>query len=208
MAVPTGMWVILAVGLVLLVAAAVADRRSRRRAEAADATALTGRPPAMSRDLCALIDELVTAEHLTVSATLASAAAATHTSPDGTPTAVLQEARVIVCPEPLDGARVIQALLIGCPDAGDLAVIAPTFDEFALGVVLANHLHGPSHVVPLIADDADRDAVTTALESRPTSLQAIRSGWLPVEMWGAARLVVADEISTTLVPGGDSQSGE
>ncbi|MDN6799323.1 MAG: hypothetical protein L0L50_08475, partial [Propionibacterium sp.] len=78
MAVPTGMWVILAVGLVLLVAAAVADRRSRRRAEAADATAPTGRPPAMSRDLCARLDELLAADHLTISATLASAAAATH----------------------------------------------------------------------------------------------------------------------------------
>ena len=206
MAVPTGMWVILAVGLVLLVAAAVADRRSRRRAEAADATAPTGRPPAMSRDLCARLDELLAADHLTISATLASAAAATHTSPDGTPTAVLQEARVIVCPEPLDGARVIQALLVGNPDGSDLVIMAPSFDEFALGVALANHLHGPSHVVPLIADEADRDAVSAALESSPTSLQAIRSGWLPVEVWGEARLVVADEISTTLVAGKDSQA--
>lgn len=206
MAVPTGMWVILAVGLVLLVAAAAADRRSRRRAEAAADTP-DGRPPAMSRDLCTRLDELLAAGHLTVSARIASAAAATHTSPDGTPTAVLQEARVVVCPEPLDGARVIQALLVGNPDASDLVIMAPSFDEFALGVALANHLHGPSHVVPVIAEEADRGAVTAALGSTPTSLQAIRSGWLPVEMWGAARLVVADEISTTLVAGKDAQAG-
>ncbi|AXE37982.1 hypothetical protein [Acidipropionibacterium virtanenii] len=207
MQIPAGMWVILAVGLVLLIVAALADRRSRRHAEAQDAATPAGRPPAMSRDLCTRLDELMAGDHLTISATLASAAAATHTSPDGTPTAVVEDARVIVCPDALEGARVIQAVLIGNPDAKDLAVLAPSFDEFALGVILANHLHGQSHVIPVIADEDDRDAVTSALGSSQTSLQAIRSGWLPTEVWGLARLVVSDEISTTLVAEVDLQAG-
>lgn len=207
MQIPAGLWVILAVGMVLLVAAALADRRSRRRAEADDPT-ISGSLPAMSRDLCTRLDELMTGDHTTISARLASTAAATHTSPDGAPTAVLEDARIIVCPEPLDGARVIQAVLIGNPDAKDLAILAPSFDEFALGVVLANHLHGPSHVIPVIAGEDDQEAVTSALGSTPTSLQAIRSGWLPAAIWGAARLIVADEISTTLVPRPDPRTGK
>lgn len=200
MEVPAGMWVILVLGVVLLVAAAVADRRSRRRAEAERGIAPDRRLPPMSRDLCDRLDRMLAGDRLALEARLASEQAATHLSPDGTPTAVLENPRVIVCPEPLEGARLIQAILIGNPDGADLTIMAPSFDEFALGVVLANHLNGPHKVIPVIADASAQEATTSALGSEPTSLQAIRSGWLPAEVWPRAPLVISDEISTTVVP--------
>ncbi len=201
MAVPTGMWVILAVGLALLVVAALADRRSRLRAEAELSALPQGRRlPRMSQDLCRHIDQLLASDRLSIGARLADHRAASHLSPDGIPTAVLENARVIVCPEPLDGARLIQAVLRGDPDQGDLVIVAPAFDEFALGVALANHLHGPRSVVPIITPPEDCTRIAEFLESTPTTLSGIRSGWLPAQVWGRARLVVGDEVSTTLVP--------
>lgn len=200
MELPAGMWVILAVGLVLLATAAVADRRSRRRAEAEQGIAPDRRIPRMSRALCDHLDEVLAGGRLALEASLASVQAATHLSPDGTPTAVLENPRVIVCPEPLDGARLIQAILMGNPDGADLVIMAPSFDEFALGVVLANHLHGPHKVVPVAAGAEQQEATTSALGSVPTSLQGIRSGWLPAEVWPRASLVISDQISTTVAP--------
>lgn len=205
MEVPAGMWVILAVGLVLLVVAAVADRRSRRRAEAEQGIAPGRRVPPMSRDLCNRLDQMLAGDRLVLEARLASAQAATHLSPDGTPTAVLENPRIIVCSEPLEGARLVQAILMGNPDGADLTIMAPSFDEFALGVVLANHLNGPHKVIPVVAGTSDQEATTSALGSAPTSLQGIRGGWLPAEVWPRAPLVISDEISTTVVPPPDEQ---
>lgn len=201
MAAPIGMWVIIALGLTLLIVAALIDRRSRLRAEAELAALPQGRRlPRMTQDLCRHIDELLEPDRLSVPASLADRRAASHLSPDNLPTAVLEEAAVIVCPEPLEGARLIQAILRGNPDQGDLAIVAPSFDEFALGVALANHLHGTRAVVPIIAPPEDCTRIAEFLGSTPTALAGIRSGWLPAEVWGRARLVVGDTVSTTFVP--------
>lgn len=201
MAVPVGMWVILGIGLVALLVAALADRRSRLHAEAEMAALPSGRRLArMSQNLCTHLDALLEAEHLTIPARLADPRAASHLSPEDVPTAVLEHARVITCPEPLDGARLIQAILMGDPDQGDLAIVTPALDEFALGVVLANHLHGSRAVVPIIATPEECAQITQALSSTATTTAGIRSGWLPAEVWAHAELVVSDAISTTLLP--------
>lgn len=201
MAVPVGMWVILTVGLVLLTLAAIADRRSRRRAEA-ELTALPHgrRLPRMSQDLCAHVDELLGGGALTIGAQLADRRAASHLSPDGSPTAVLENVTVVTCPEPLNGARLIQALLVANPDQSDLAVVTTGLDDFALGVALANHLQGPRAVVPVIATAEDCAHITDALGSTAATTAGIRSGWMPAPVWGHARLLVSDALSTTVVP--------
>lgn len=201
MAAPTGMWVILTVGLALLTIAAIADRCSRLRAEAELSALPRGqRLPRMSKDLCAHIDDLLDADAITVSAQLADRRAASHLSPDATPTAILEDARVVVCPEPLNGARLIQALLIANPDQKDLAIIVTGLDDFALGVALANHLQGTRAVVPIIATPGGCARIAEALGSITTTTADIRSGWLPAPIWGSARLLLSDAISTTLVP--------
>jgi hypothetical protein len=207
MAVPIGMWVILAVGLALLIIAAIVDRRSRLRAEAELSALPQGRRlPRMSQDLCAHIDELLDAGALTVGAHLADDRAASHLSPDAAPTAVLEDARVVVCPEPLNGARLIQALLIADPDQGNLAIVTTDLDDFALGVALANHLQGPRAVVPVLATSEDCARITDTLASTATTTAGIRSGWLPAPVWGRAKLLLSDAVSTTVVPAPDKPS--
>ncbi|WP_257477018.1 hypothetical protein [Acidipropionibacterium jensenii] len=201
MTAPVGMWVILGAGLALLVIAALADRRSRLRAEAELSALPHGRRlPRMSQELCSHVDEILADDHLSIGARLVDRRAASQLSPDDEPTAILEDARVIICPEPLDGARIIQAILMGCPDRADLAIVCPEIDDFALGVALANHLHGARAVVPIIADPADCAQIAETLGSTPTTRAAIRSGWLPAEVWGRAHLVISDALSTTVVP--------
>ncbi|WP_130866163.1 hypothetical protein [Acidipropionibacterium timonense] len=208
--VPTGMWVILAIGVGVLLVAALADRRSARPAsgtvtlEPGTATDPRALPP-MTQDLCDEVDELITQPGtVTVEAPLADPRCATHRAPDGRPTSVVRRPAVIVLVDPLEGARMAQAILRGAPRSRPLVVVAPRIDEFAAGVLVVNDVHGSLDITPLTADDDAHAAIRSCAGAQEVRGADLRRGWLPAPAWGQCALVLSDGISSTVVPVDDS----
>jgi hypothetical protein len=199
-----GVIVILVVGLIILLIAALGDRAARLRAEgspggvedpqfvtASDLNTQTRKPTTLSpdqeRDLLAAMD----APDTTVLATvLAADVFATHT---GVRT-VVDDPVVLICAEPLSNARDLFRVLGRAASAGwNLVVAAPGFTPAVLEELLANFWAGNVFVQPLVgATEQDLSDLAAAVGAPVTASIDLKADDVTDANFGhAARLVAS-----------------
>lgn len=215
---------VLAIGVPLLVVAAVVDRTARRRAEAelaappdrgipgldaslSGAPAYVGVEDAVSRrvDMASLTAEQE--HHLTaqlrdaveVPAGWPDARFATHSSPDR---ALLHDPLVLCVLDTVGSIRELVTPLDLANRAGrPFVVVAPHIDADTLETLLANRLVLRSAQLAVVAAVAHVKAIAAAVGAQPTTQVDLQSGWLPAEVWGRSEIFLTDAATTLIRPG-------
>ncbi|MBO1030778.1 hypothetical protein IPV09_05435 [Tessaracoccus sp. SD287] len=215
-----GVVIILVVGITLLVVAALADWRSRRRLDAALQQA-PDRGPAMadapvprylpepspderprlhpltSQEQADLNAELATDQLRTVAATLADARLATTTDPQR---AIIRGPLVMVCPEGVGSLReVLDTLNRASQQKSGIVLVAPSFDAEVLDVMSINVDRGILEALPLRADEDTCAQIAGLTGATGVPRADLQAGYLPHSVYGRALLVVAGLDQTVLV---------
>lgn len=215
-----GVVIILVVGITLLVVAALADWRSRRRLDAAlqqapdrghamaDAPVPRYLPepspderprrhPLTSQEQSDLDAEMATDQLRTVTATLADARLATTTDPQR---AIIRGPLVMVCPEGIGSLReVLDTLNRASQQKSGIVLVAPSFDAEVLDVMSINVDRGILEALPLRADEDTCAQIAGLTGATGVPRADLQAGYLPHSVYGRALLVVAGLDQTVLV---------
>jgi len=197
-----GVIIILVVGLVALAIAALADRRTRRLGEGADApdtdqdpTYLTasqlqrvsvGRPPIDAATQTSLSGATELALHL------ASPDFATHDEHRS----VAADTRVLVCDETVETVRETLPIWAMLPPTQAVTLVAPGFAPEVLEVLAANLASGTRPVQPIIGDAPLRAQIAGLTGATPQPRSELQAGGVPVTALGHAALIVASASET------------
>ena len=204
----TGFWLILGIGLMLLVAAALADRAARVAAERkamappdrdlpgldAEAPPPTyvpepdaGPRPGLDAAAQAVLDaQLARTDRLGL--TLADPGLATHGA-----RAIVEGATVLVC---LDGVtelrEILQSLERALEEHAPIVLAAPSFDESTLRTLVVNATAGK--LVPVALTGSAETLADLAARTGATGVPRVdlRSGFVPRAVYGTAARLVAD----------------
>lgn len=215
-----GVVIIIVGGIVLLAIAALADRRSRQRLEAA-MTEAPDRGPAMAeapvptyiapptaderparhplteQEQAALAEDLDTDQTHTVEATLADERLATTSEPQR---AILRGPLVMVCPEGVGSVReVLDTLERSAQQKSGIVLAAPSFDAEVLDMMSVNADRGTLESLPLLASAEVCTRIAELTGATGVSRADLQAGYLPHSVYGRALLVVAGLDQTVLV---------
>ncbi|MDA8440041.1 MAG: hypothetical protein M0Z51_14435 [Propionibacterium sp.] len=195
----------LAIGLVLLVIAAIHDRRARLRAErveiAPDDNPSPDAPPGrrylrlvaapFTADERARVEQwrgLTTTQR--IEASLADPRLATHLAP---PTCIVHDAVVLVCEGPITEVREVMGVCQRTLDAGrTLLLVAPECGDAVVEMLAVNLHAGSLASCVAIASDAARVRVRELTGAAGVPASDLRSGYLPQGVFGRADQVVCD----------------
>ena len=195
----------LTIGLVLLVVAALHDRRTRLRAARVEiAAGDEPSPSSAGRRYVRLVAAPFTAEERArveqwqardathkVDATLADAALATHLDPA---TCIVHDAIVLVCEGPVSDVREVLGTCQRALDAGRALLLVTPECASAVVEMLAVNLHAGSLAgCVAIAGDAARARICAATGAASVPASDLRSGFLPPSVFGRAERVVCDD---------------
>lgn len=210
---------ILVIGVALVVAAAVADRRANakndtsRQLARADQSGPAASPTYISSDQLldqappaavftpdqerALAAQLATATTTRIDTKLAAPTLATHTGGR----AILNNPRVLVCGDQIGQIRELLPILSAAhADRQPLVIAAPAIDADTLQTIIANKLAGTIEVaVVLGGDEALRD-LTAATGSPLTSLRERQAGGITTTQLGRPARFVADPEHSWIIP--------
>lgn len=216
---------ILVVGIALVIAATLADRRNALRAateqqgQSVDDTgarpeldAPTGPPAYITTDQLldraplatrftpdeerALAAQLAASSTTKVACRLAAPTLATHT---GT-RALLDQPAVLVCGDTINQFRELVALLAAASaDRVPLVIAAPKIDAETLQTVIANKLGGTVAVAVVLGDDQALTELATAAGSPVHSLADRQSGAAGLRGLGRPARIVADPDATWVI---------
>lgn len=218
------MTLILVIGVALVAAAMIADRRSaiaasgqtpsRPRVLPSEANEPPLEPPGyitsallldqaprparlnpdQERELAAQLQANSTRQ---VACRLAAETLATHT---GT-RAVLDQPAVLVCSDPIAQFRELMLLLAGAAaDRVPIVIAAPAIDADALQTLIANRLAGTLNVAVVVGDNPALADLAEASGSPLTRIRQRQSGEVSVRALGRPARVVATQDSTWVIP--------
>lgn len=106
--------------------------------------------------------------------------------------AVLTDARVLVCGEPVESLRSLLGFLErSARDGRACVVLAPRLDPTVLRTLEVNTIQRRLDVVVVLADDVVRGAACAATGARPVETTDLQAGWLPAEALGSCALWVS-----------------
>lgn len=215
---------ILVIGLALVVAAALADRRSALRAAPGRPSAgqypmpalhtidpaeepsyitstelLRQAPPARAlapQQERELTTQLAAASTITVTCGLAAPSLATHTGER----AILDRPAVLVCPDTISQLRELTALLAQASQRHQaLLVAAPALDAETLRTLIANKLAGTLQIAVVLGDVASLTTLAAAAGSPLSPLGDRQSGAVRLEALGRPRQIVASRTTTSII---------
>jgi len=191
-----GLIIIVVVGLVVLVIAALADRRARLHVEGGDAkdvkadspnylsaTELLRRSPASPR--LDADDALRGATR--VDLRLASKDLATHDRRRS----LAPDTRVLVCDDPVTTVRELLPVWQQLPPAQALTIAAPGFDADVLTTLAANLAGGTRLVQPLVGDAGARSRLADLTGATPQRRYNLQAGDVSSTVLGHAALIAA-----------------
>jgi len=206
-----GVALILVIGLVLLVVAALADRRTRLRGEGrispsrADdgassaatappayvtATELLRRSPA--RPAVDPATEGVLRDAIVLDLKLASPDLATHDAHRS----LAPNARVLVCDDPVTTVRELLPILASIPAHQGVTIAAPDFDASVIDVLAANLAAGTRLVQALVGDASARQELATLTGATPQPRHELQAGGVAPSALGHASMVAASPSQT------------
>ena len=215
-----GVVIIMAAGIALLVAAALADWRSQRRLDAALQQApdrgevmaeapvprylpepsddeRPRRHPLTRQEQADLDADMATDQLRTVNATLADRRLATTSDPQR---AIIRGPLVMVCPEGIGSLReVLDTLNRASQQKSGIVLVAPTYDAEVLDVMSINVDRGIIEALPLRADAATCAQIAALTGATGVPRSDLQAGYLPHSVYGRALLVVAGMDETVLV---------
>ena len=214
---------ILVVGLVLVVAATLADRRSALRGNPGRASAgqhptpplnndpadkpshitstelLRQAPPAhvlTSEQERELATHLAAASTISVTCGLAALSLATHTGER----AILDRPAVLVCTDTVFQLRELTAMLAQASQRHQpLLVAAPAIDADTLQTLIANKLAGTLQIAVVLGEVASLTTLAAAAGSPLTPLGDRQSGAVRLEALGRPRQIVASRTTTSII---------
>lgn len=192
----------MSVGVAVILFGALWDReRNRRAAEQLtrppdrSIPGFAGDDPAYVTDLPAHIDRpLSESDRAALRVRLANApgfetrlAAPELVSDAATGWAIVEDASVLVCAEPVGSLRELLTFLDQAAGTKTPIVIAaPSFDSETIQTLVVNHRHRTLSVVAVTAEPNILAEIAQAVDAEPVSRTDLQSGWLPADSIGAA----------------------
>lgn len=213
---------ILVIGVALVVAAILADRRSAIRASGQTSKRPPTRPVVPD-------ESLEPPAYITSHQLLAQAPAAVRLGPDqereiaaqltsestvkiqcrlGAPTlathtgvrAILDQPAVLVCSDPIGQFRELLTLLAGAAaDKVPLVIAAPAIDADTLQTLIANKLAGTADVAVVLGDETALAELASASNSVATRLVERQAGEVSLRMLGRPERIVASPDATWVI---------
>jgi len=210
-----GFFAIIAVGVVVLLVAALVDRRTRRLGEGPPPDAQSPTPSGTLGDAPDAAPDYVTASELLRRSPPAPVDQATNALLRGAPTVALTlaspdlnthedrslapDTHVLVCDDEVLAMRELLPVWGTLPPGQALTVAAPAFDPGVIDDMAAN-TRGGIRVVQALVGDADARAILADLTvATPITRADRQAGAVPVTALGHARLISADGKLTTIV---------
>lgn len=222
-----GFWIILACGLLILLAAALVDRRNLLRGRTGATSGPTGDPdparpdylsPAQIARQASPVGTLGPAEAEALDAELAGCPVlpiglldtrfSTHLtgSGDQPERAVLPGALIASCPEPVEQVRELLALIAAGTPQDRLLIVAPAFAEEVIETALANLLSGRRSLFLARGDQQALGQLAGLTGGEPIPRRDLRSGWVPPASLGHCALAVLTPRTLTVRPLGTAPS--
>ncbi len=212
---------ILVVGVGLVVAATIADRRAERKLQpgterpaAATGNSAATDPPAYvtSQQLLdnagpaaafspdeerTLASQLEAASTVRIEARLAAPTLATHTGMR----AILDRPRVLVCSDTIGQLREVMALLAtASADKVPLLIAAPNIDADVLSTLAANRLAGTLEVTVVLGEPDAIAQLASALGQEPTTLADRQAGIRLADLPHPSRIVASEQATWLIEP--------